>query len=86
MTAAPPWVLACAELTITRPQPPAIDITLPPRVAIDVPWPRRQVTHATPPPAPRLIQPAVPPQGPWRMPLAAVVRDLLASPLPPRRR
>ena len=70
MTAAPPWVLACPVVTITRPQPPAISATLPPRAAaIDVPWPRIRVAQDQPPPAPRVIQLAARPQRPWRQPL-----------------
>jgi len=82
--AAPPWVLQCPVVTITRPQSPAIGVTLPPRAAIDVPWPRCRVTGAAPPPPPRVIRLAAPPQGPWRLPLPPVLRYMLAHPLPAR--
>ncbi len=70
MTAAPPRVLREYVVTITRPQPPAIAITLPPApAAITVAWPRIRVTTDQPPPAPAVIRLAARPQGPWRQPL-----------------
>ena len=83
MTTGPPWVLACPVVTVTRPQPAAIGVTLRPR-AVAVPWPRLQVTRAEPPRPPRVIRLAARPQGPRRLPLSPVVRDLLALPLPAR--
>ncbi len=82
MTAAPPWVLQCTVVTITRPQPPAIGITLPPRAAIDVAWPRGRVAQDWPPPAPRVIRLAARPQRPARQPCP----QLRNMALPPRRR
>jgi len=67
VTAAPPWVLACPVVTITRPQPPPCVVMMTQTPAIDVPWPRRQVTQAAPPPAPSVIRLAARPQGPWRL-------------------
>ena len=78
---APPLVLSERIVTITRPQPAPISVSLPPRVTIDVPWPRLRVTGASIPPAPGVIRLHGPPQGPWRQPLPAVVRYLLAEPL-----
>ena len=87
VTPAPPRVLREYVVTITRPQPAAISITVPRTPAvITVAWPRRQVTHAAPPLPPRVVRLAAPPQGPWRVALAPVVQAMLASPLPPRRR
>ena len=80
MTAGPPWTLSVPVVAITRPRPAVVAVSLPPRVAIGVPWPRRQVTRAAPPPAPRVIRLAAPPQGPWRQPLAPVVCYMLSAP------
>ena len=67
VTAAPPWVLACPVVTITRPPPAVVAVSLPPSAAIDVAWPRIRVTGAAPPPAPRVIHLAARPQGPVRL-------------------
>ena len=85
MTVAPPWVLQCPVVTITRPQPAVVAVSLPPRAAITVPWPRCRVTGAAPPPPPRTIRLTAPPQSPWRMPLPGGLRYMLAHPLPARR-
>ena len=70
MTAAPPRVLREYVVTITRPQPPPIAITLPPApAAITVAWPVVRVTGDRPPPAPGVVRLAARPQGPWRQPL-----------------
>jgi len=87
VTAAPPRVLRESVVTITAPRPMAISITVPPAPAvITVAWPTIRVTGDGPPPAPAVVRLAARPQGPWRMPLPAVVRYVLANPLPPRRR
>lgn len=88
MTTGPPWVLSEPVVTVIRPFTPDISTTLPPMSGVDigVPWPRCRVTGAEPPRPPRVIRVAVPPQGPWRLPLPPVVRDLLACPLPARRK
>ncbi len=68
MTAAPPWVLAWPVVTVTRPQPAAIRVTLPPRAdTIIVRWPPRQVRQPCLPPAPRVIRLPAPPQGMQRV-------------------
>ena len=56
-------------MTITRPQPPAIAITLPPApAAIAVAWPVVRVHRGDrPPPAPRVVHLAARPQGPVRL-------------------
>ena len=59
------WVLQV--VTISRPQPAVVAASLPPKVAITVPWPLR-VTQPCPPPAPRVTRLAARPQGPWRLP------------------
>ena len=71
MTAAPPWTLwVLPVVTITWPQSAVVAVSLPPRAAIDVPWPTVRVAQDQPPPAPQVI-PATgaPPQGPWRLTL-----------------
>jgi hypothetical protein len=79
----PPWTLNQPVVTITRPQPPPIVITAPPApAAITVAWPRVRVTQDRPPPAPRVIRLAAPPQGPWRLPCPQL-RNMV---LPARRR
>jgi hypothetical protein len=82
----PPWVLQRHVVTVTRPQPPAIGITLPPTVAIDVSWPVVKVTGDPPPPPPRVIRLAAPPQGPWRLPFPGghPLRNMALYDLPPR--
>ena len=80
MTTGPPWTLNVPVVTIARPQPPAVGITLPPRAAIDVPWPRCRVTQAEPPRPPRVVRLATPPQGPWRLPLPGGLRCMLSGP------
>ena len=68
MTAAPPRVLREYVVTITRPQPPPIAITLPPTPAvITVAWPTVRVTGDRPPPAPAVVRLAARPQRPWRL-------------------
>jgi len=85
VTAAPPWPLwVLPVVAVTRPQPPAIAITLPPRAAITVAWPRIRVARDQPPPAPRVIRLAAPPQGPWRLTLPNG-HPLRTRWLPPRR-
>jgi hypothetical protein len=64
----PPWVLRCPVVAVTRPQPPAIGITVRTPAAITVPWPPLRVTQPCPPPAPSVIRLAARPQGPWRLP------------------
>ena len=81
MTAAP-WVLQRPVVTITRPQPRAIGITLPPRAAIGVAWPLGRVAQDRPPPVPRVIRLAARPQRPVRQPCP----QLRTMDLPPRRR
>ena len=63
----PPWTLSQPVVTITRPRPPAIVTTLPPRAAIDVAWPRIRVAQDQPPPAPSVVRLTAPPQRPWRL-------------------
>ncbi len=67
MTTRPPWTLNVPVVTITRPQPAIVVVSLPPRAAIDVRWPPIRVVH--PPPAPPVIPLPAPPQGPCRVPL-----------------
>ncbi len=68
-------------VTITRPEAPAIDAPVPrPPAAITVAWPRGRVTQDRPPPPPRVVRLAVPPQGPWRLPLSPVLRYMLSAP------
>ena len=64
--------------------PPEAAVQIAQRAAepVTVEWPRIRVTQDQPPAAPRPIRLAAPPPGPWRAPLAPVVRDLLAHPLP----
>lgn len=79
----PPLVLSERVVSITRPQPPPISVSLPVRAVIDVGWPRCQVTRLEPPRPlvkPDAIRLPAPPQGPRRQPLAAVTRYLLAHP------
>ncbi len=76
----PPWVLNCPTLTITRPQPPPIPVTLPPQAPITVPWPRYQVTAAAPPSPPGIIRLAAPPQAPRRTPLPPGLAYMLSDP------
>ena len=79
----PPWVLQCPVVTTTRPEPPPIGITAPQTpAAITVTWPRVRVTQDQPPPAPRVIRLAAPPQHPARHPCP----QLRNMDLPPRRR
>ena len=54
--AAPPLVLRCPVVATTRPQPPAISITLPPSPAIAVEWPRVRVTQPRMPGRPSVIR------------------------------
>ena len=83
VTAAPPWMLACSVVTVTRPRPPAIGITAPRTpAAITVAWPRGRVVQDRPPPAPRVIRLAARPQRPARQPCP----QLRNMDLPPRRR
>lgn len=81
-----PWTLNVPVVEITRPQPAAVAVSLPPRAAITVRWPPLRVTGPPLPPAPGVIHLAARPQGPRRQPLAPVLRYMLASPPPPRRR
>ena len=67
-------------VTITRPQPAAIAIILPPPAAITVAWPPVRVTGDRPPPAPRVVRLAAPPQGPRAPDLPP--RPPAAHPLP----
>ena len=79
----PPFVLNERVVTITRPQPPPISVTLPLDCTLSAPWPPRQVARAEPPrPLPErdVIRLATPPQGPWRWRLPPVVRYLLSDP------
>jgi len=68
VTVAPPWVLRCPVVTITRPQPAVVAVSLPPRVPVVLRWPPLRVTGHIPP-APGVIRLHAPPQGPWRLPL-----------------
>jgi hypothetical protein len=59
----PPWVLRCPVVTITRPQPPDIEVAVRPTPAVlTVAWPRVRVVGDPPPPAPRVIRLAARPQ------------------------
>jgi hypothetical protein len=49
MTAAPPWVLRTATVTVTLPQAPAVGVTLPMTQVITVAWPRTRTTQAREP-------------------------------------
>ena len=81
----PPWTLTVPVVDVRLPgAEPAVEATLPPRAAIDVPWPRCRVTGSAPPRPPRVIRLAAPPRGPWRVPLAPALRFMLAHPLPAR--
>lgn len=95
--AAPPLVLRCPVVAITRTQPPPVSITARTPAAVTVAWPRVRVAGDrlvggefsplaafTSPPAPRVIRLAAPPRGPWRVPLPPALRDMLARPLPAR--
>jgi hypothetical protein len=83
VTAAPPWVLQCRVVTITRPQPPSIGITVPRTpAAITAAWPRGRAAQDRLPPAPRVIRLAARPQRPVRRPCP----QLRNMDLPPRRR
>jgi hypothetical protein len=87
-TAAPPWVLAWPVVTATLPRPAVVAVSLPPRVAIDVPWPRIRAAQDQPPPAPAVVRLAAPPQRPWRLTLPGghPLRHPDLYDLPPRRR
>ncbi len=80
--AAPPWVLQCPVVTITRPQPPPISITARTPAVITVAWPRVRVAQDRPPPAPAVIRLAARPQRRVRQPCP----QLRNMDLPPRRR
>jgi hypothetical protein len=82
----PPWVLREHIVTVSLAQPPVVAVTLPPRAVIGVPWPPVKVTQDQPPPAPRVIALAAPPQGPWRLPLPGghPLRNPDLYDLPPR--
>jgi hypothetical protein len=67
--AAPPWVLACPVVTITRPPSPDIEVTVRTPAVIGVAWPPFRVARGPAPPAPGVIRLRRPPQGPWRLPL-----------------
>jgi hypothetical protein len=70
-------------VTITRPRPPAIGITVPRTPAvITVAWPRVRVTRDQTPPGPRVIRLAARPQRTVRQPCP----QLRNMDLPPRRR
>ena len=49
MTAAPPWVLLTATVTVTLPQALAVGVTLPMTQVITVAWPRTRTTQAREP-------------------------------------
>ena len=86
VTAAPPRVLREYVVTITRPQPLPITITVPADPAvITVAWPVVRVTGDRPPPAPGVVRLAARPQGPWRLPLPPG-HPLRTMAVPPRRR
>jgi hypothetical protein len=87
VTAAPPWTLwVLPVVAVSLPQPPAIAITVPPALAaITVAWPRVRAAQDRPPPAPRVIRLAAPPQRPWRLPFPNG-HPLRTTALPPRRR
>ena len=82
--AAPPLVLRCPVVAITRTQPPPVSITARTPAVVTVAWPRVRVVGDRPPPAPRVIRLAAPPRGPWRVSLPPALRDMLAHPLPAR--
>ena len=71
-------------VTITRPQPAALAVSLPPTPAIDVPWPRIRVTGAAAPgaqrdparrPAARPLAPGLPQRAPAAQPAAVPAGD-----------
>jgi hypothetical protein len=84
VTPAPPWVLTEPIISVARPEPPPIEVTVRTPAAITVPWPpgRRVKNEPAPPPAAILLRRL--PQGPWRWTLPAATAALLAGPLPPR--
>jgi hypothetical protein len=63
-------VLQCPVVTITRPQPPDIEVAVRPTpdMEVAVAWPRVRVVGDRPAPAPGVIRLAARPQGPWRLP------------------
>ncbi len=74
-------MLQCPVVTVGRPETPAIDAPVPrPPAAITVAWPPVRVTQDRLPPPPRVAPLAVPPQGPWRLPLSPVLRYMLSAP------
>ncbi len=68
--AGPPWVLNERTVEVGWPpaEPAVVAVSLPPRAAIGVLWPRCRVSGAALPPPPRVIRLAARPQGPWRLP------------------
>jgi hypothetical protein len=64
----PPWTLNVPVVTITRPQPAVVAVSLATQVPITVRWPPRRVIQPRLPPAPRVIRRPVAPQGPVPLP------------------